>query len=48
LCALADTYAEGKIIAMGGGGYNLKNIATTWNEVVEAFSELETNDISKS
>jgi len=41
LCALADTYAEGKIIAMGGGGYNLKNIATTWNEVVEAFSESE-------
>lgn len=39
LCKLADTYADGKMVAMGGGGYNLMNIAKGWNEVVEALRE---------
>lgn len=37
LCKLADEYADGRIVAMGGGGYNLINIADAWNDVVEAF-----------
>jgi len=37
LCKLADEYADSRIVAMGGGGYNLINIADAWNDVVEAF-----------
>ena len=39
LCKLADQYADGKIVAMGGGGYSLNNIADAWNDVVAAFTE---------
>jgi len=34
---LADKSAEGRLIAMGGGGYDLKNIAHAWCEVVHAL-----------
>lgn len=37
LCQYADKYAQGRIMAMGGGGYNLENIANTWCAVVESF-----------
>ena len=37
LCALADRCCDGKILAMGGGGYNPGNIAQAWNAVVEQF-----------
>ena len=37
LCKLADRYAGGRLLALGGGGYNLHNIATGWNAVVEAL-----------
>lgn len=37
LCEIADRYGEGRILAMGGGGYNLRNIAEAWTAVVKAF-----------
>lgn len=37
LCRLADRYAEGRILALGGGGYNRTNLAIAWNDVVQAF-----------
>ncbi len=39
LCALADRYCDGRILAMGGGGYNHANIAAAWSGVVRAFVE---------
>ncbi len=41
LCFLADKFSQGRIMAMGGGGYNLDNIAKTWCEVVKTFIEHE-------
>jgi len=37
LCALADEYCQGRILAMGGGGYNRDNLAKAWCAVVEAM-----------
>ena len=37
LCKLADRYAGGRLLTLGGGGYNLHNIAAGWNAVVEAL-----------
>ena len=37
LCAIADEFADGRIIATGGGGYNRTNLALGWNEVVKAM-----------
>ncbi len=34
LCRIADQYADGRIVAMGGGGYNLDNLARAWCAVV--------------
>jgi acetoin utilization protein AcuC len=39
LCKLADEYCDGKMLAMGGGGYNHDNIAKTWTAVVSAMIE---------
>jgi len=41
LCLLADEYCQGRIVAMGGGGYNLDNLARAWCAVVQAFIEHE-------
>ena len=38
LCELADRHCGGRIIATGGGGYNLHNLARAWTRVVEAFA----------
>lgn len=35
---LADQYCEGRILAMGGGGYNRENLANAWVAVVEALA----------
>ena len=35
LRTLADRYCGGRIIAMGGGGYNRSNLASAWTRVVE-------------
>lgn len=37
LCAVADEFCNGRFIAMGGGGYNRRNLAAGWNEVVRAM-----------
>ncbi len=37
LAALADRLGHGRLLALGGGGYNRANIASGWNAVVEAL-----------
>lgn len=39
LCKLADEHCQGRLLAMGGGGYNLENIAAAWCAVVQAMIE---------
>jgi acetoin utilization protein AcuC len=34
---LSHKHSEGRIIALGGGGYNHANIANAWTEVVKSF-----------
>lgn len=36
LCAIADEYADGRLLIMGGGGYNRGNIASAWTAVIQA------------
>ena len=31
---LADTFAKGRIMAFGGGGYNRTNLARAWSAVL--------------
>lgn len=37
LCVLADKYCQGRLLALGGGGYNRVNIAQGWTAVVQAL-----------
>jgi acetoin utilization protein AcuC len=37
LCHVANEFCDGRVVAMGGGGYNLDNIAKTWTAVVSAM-----------
>ncbi|HEY5807346.1 MAG TPA: acetoin utilization protein AcuC [Povalibacter sp.] len=37
LCAIADRLGHGRIVAMGGGGYNRRNLARAWTGVVQAL-----------
>lgn len=39
LCALADRFAGGRILGLGGGGYDHHNIAAAWGGVLRAFVE---------
>ena len=39
LAQLADRHANGRIIGLGGGGYNRNNLALGWNAVLRAFIE---------
>src|SRR5512138_101339 len=39
LCALADEFGHGRVLAMGGGGYNRGNLARAWTRVVQSFLE---------
>lgn len=41
LVYLADRHCDGRIIGLGGGGYNRENIALGWNSVLKAFIEGE-------
>jgi acetoin utilization protein AcuC len=38
LGVLADRYSSGRLLAMGGGGYNRMNLATAWTRVVEEMA----------
>jgi acetoin utilization protein AcuC len=35
LCEIADRHAQGRLVALGGGGYNRRNIAEGWSRVVQ-------------
>ncbi len=37
LCQLAESWGHGRVLAMGGGGYNRGNVARGWTRVVNAF-----------
>ncbi len=37
LCVLAEEFCDGRLIAMGGGGYNRRNLALAWNAVLGAL-----------
>lgn len=39
LCRLADRHSAGRLLALGGGGYNRDNIAHAWTNVVAAMVE---------
>jgi acetoin utilization protein AcuC len=39
LCALANELCQGRVLAMGGGGYNRRNLARAWTRVVKSFVE---------
>ena len=34
---IAHEKSSGRIIGLGGGGYNVQNVANAWNKVVEVF-----------
>jgi acetoin utilization protein AcuC len=38
LSEIAKQNCEGRLVAMGGGGYNLENIKAAWNNVLERLS----------
>ncbi len=37
LCELADKYSHGRLLVLGGGGYNRTNLAQAWCAVVEVL-----------
>jgi len=37
LCLIADKYSHGRLLAVGGGGYNRTNLALAWTAVVDAM-----------
>ncbi len=37
LATLADRLCEGRLLGVGGGGYNRRNIARAWSRVVKSF-----------
>ena len=39
LCRLADTLGHGRVLGLGGGGYNRDNLAAAWTGVVRALVE---------
>jgi acetoin utilization protein AcuC len=41
LCGLANRMAKGRVLAMGGGGYNRRNLARAWTRVVRSLVEAE-------
>jgi acetoin utilization protein AcuC len=44
LCVLADRHAGGRLVAMGGGGYNRENLGRAWSEVLRALVEHRPGD----
>jgi acetoin utilization protein AcuC len=37
VCRIADELGHGRVLAMGGGGYNRQNLARAWTRVVESL-----------
>jgi len=36
LCKIADQFADGRLLIMGGGGYNRENLANAWTAIIQA------------
>lgn len=41
VCRIADELGHGRVVAMGGGGYNRQNLARAWTRVVEALVDAQ-------
>ena len=39
LCALAERHCQGRLLAMGGGGYNRDNLAQAWTAVLAELAD---------
>ncbi len=39
LADVAERHASGRILGLGGGGYNRRNLARAWTRVVQSFIE---------
>jgi acetoin utilization protein AcuC len=39
LCEIAEEFADGRILGVGGGGYDLRNVGKAWVAVIDAFLE---------
>jgi acetoin utilization protein AcuC len=39
LAALAERMCQGRVLGMGGGGYNRRNLARAWTRVVTSFAD---------
>ncbi len=39
LCRIANAQGHGRVIGLGGGGYNRRNLARAWTRVVTAFAD---------
>jgi acetoin utilization protein AcuC len=37
LCRIADSIGHGRVLALGGGGYNRSNLAEAWCAVLQAY-----------
>jgi len=44
LCAVADRFCRGRLLALGGGGYDAANVAQAWNDVVGQFIAASAED----
>jgi acetoin utilization protein AcuC len=38
VCRIADDLGHGRVLGLGGGGYNRRNLARAWTRVVESFA----------
>lgn len=48
LCAIADKLGHGRVVGMGGGGYNRRNLARAWSGVVGAFVDAQASATERS
>jgi acetoin utilization protein AcuC len=39
LCVLADRHCGGRLLALGGGGYNRDNLARAWTAVLAELAD---------
>jgi acetoin utilization protein AcuC len=41
LASIADRFCDGRLLGLGGGGYNRRNLARAWSRVVKSFVDHE-------
>jgi acetoin utilization protein AcuC len=39
ICRLADAHAQGRVLGLGAGGYNRRNVGAAWSRVVAEFAD---------